>query len=112
METVIYSAIEQKCAELYCDLLAVNGVFDHIHIALTIPPSQNVAYVVGQVKGSSSREVNQSIELPERFQWQEGYGVLTFGEKVIPQVINYIERQKEHHAQNTALAYMEQMDEE
>ncbi len=111
IETVIYSAIERKCRELPCELLGVNGVSDHIHMALTIPPSQNVAYVVGQIKGASSREVNQSFDLPERFQWQEGYGVLTFGEKVMPLVLDYIARQKEHHAQDTALAYMEQMDE-
>ena len=70
LEAVIYSAIERKCQELDCELLGAGGALDHIHIALAIPPSHNVAHVVGQIKGASSRQVNQSFDMIERFELQ------------------------------------------
>lgn len=110
IEPIIFHAIEQKCLELRCQLLGINGTEDHIHLALSIAPSLCVADVIGQVKGVSSRTVNQTIP-QERFLWQESYGVLTFGEKVMPQVLTYIARQKEHHQQGTFSPYLEQTDE-
>lgn len=110
-ELTIFGAVERKCNQLRCELLGINGTTDHIHIALSIPPTHSVAHVVGQIKGVTSREVNQTFNMPDRFHWQESYSVLTFGEKVMPQVLNYIAHQKEHHAQNTVLHYLEPVDE-
>ena len=31
-------------------------------------------------------------------QWQTGYGVVSFGRKDLPWVIDYVRNQKEHHA--------------
>lgn len=111
METVIHEAIQKKCRQLGCELLAMNGTADHIHVALSIPPTQNAAYIVGQIKGAASREVNRTFQDDERFEWQEGYGLLTFGEKVMPKVIEYIAEQKSRHQNNSTHQYMERFDE-
>jgi hypothetical protein len=50
------------------------------------------------------------LTLDERFAWQEGYGVLSYGEKAIASVLDYIARQKEHHANGSSLPYLEQTD--
>jgi putative transposase len=64
------------------------------------------------VKGYSTHEVNAMFpELPTRFSWQTGYGVLTFGAKALPFVSDYIARQKEHHQDNALDLYLEQMEE-
>jgi len=54
--------------------------------------------MIGQLKGVSSREVNRMFALDTMFQWQESYGILTFSEREMPHILNYIAHQKEHHA--------------
>jgi hypothetical protein len=34
----------------------------------------------------------------KRLEWQRGFGVVSFGKKQLPWVLQYIARQKEHHA--------------
>jgi putative transposase len=100
-EPILFATIEQKVTALKCGLLAVNSAFDHIHLALTIPPSLAVAHVIGQIKGTTSHSLNNDFEPPERFEWQDGYGVLTFSEHAKSRICEYIARQKEHHAQGS-----------
>lgn len=107
IERMIFPTIAKKCEELGCELLGVNGVEDHIHIALTMPPNIAVGQVIGQLKGATSHVVNHNLELETKFRWQTGYGVLTFGEKVMPNVLAYIENQKQHHANSTTYNYLE-----
>jgi len=110
MEIVIHGAIRQKCQQLGCEVLAINGTTDHLHVALTKPPTQNAAYVVGQIKGAASREVNRAFPDDDHFEWQSGYGILTFGEKVMPKVIDYIAQQKTKHQNDDCYDYMERLD--
>jgi putative transposase len=87
-------------------------VSNRIHVAVTIPTRVAVAEWVRNVKGLSRREVNAMFpNLETHFSWQNSYGVLTFREGYLETVVNYIERQKEHHAQNTVNAYLERIEE-
>src|SRR5690606_21966553 len=111
--TVIFAAIEQKSAELRCPLLGLNAVTDHVHVAVNIAPSLAVSQWAGYVKGFSAHAVNASFtDLETTFKWQEGYGVVTFGEKNLPFVQAYIAQQKQHHAVGTVIAKLEQLDDE
>lgn len=109
-ESVIYAAIRQKATRFNSTIYAVNGVEDHIHIATTIPTSVAVSTWVGEIKGTSARAINTAFELDFRFHWQASYGVLTFGEKRLPFVVDYINRQKERHREDTIHPYLEKMD--
>lgn len=109
-EPVLFEAIQQKSSELKCPLLAVNAAFDHVHVAANITPSIAVATYVGALKGASSHALNTNFDNRERFRWQESYGVLTFGEKALPIVRDYIARQKDHHQSGTVNAYLETME--
>ncbi len=109
-ETIIQAATE-KSQTLDCAIQGINTVADHIHVAVCIPPKIAVAEWVRNIKGITAHEVNIMFpDLSERFRWQRGYGVLTFGAKMLPTVIGYIERQKEHHAENTVESYLEQIE--
>ncbi|MEZ4529465.1 MAG: IS200/IS605 family transposase [Thermomicrobiales bacterium] len=79
---------------------AIGGMPDHVHVAVSIPPSIAVAAYVQRLKGSSSRYLTKQITLPgiEGFAWQEHYGVTTFGERSLDAVVGYLERQADHHA--------------
>ena len=50
-----------------------------------------------KVKGESSICINQKGFLRTRFAWQEGYGAFSYAKSQVPQVIRYIQNQKEHH---------------
>lgn len=110
IEAVIFEIIRIKSTELGCPILAINGVSDHIHVAVCIPPKIAVAEWIGQVKGVSSHEINTMFpNLSTHFRWQKHYGVLTFGVRTLEYVTEYILRQKEHHP-NNIINYLEQTD--
>jgi REP element-mobilizing transposase RayT len=109
-ESILYAAIEKKSEELGCPVLAINGVSDHIHVAVNIRPGIAVGQWAGTVKGVSSRTLNSTFELTERFRWQPGYGVLTFGARRLSFVQDYIARQKDHHANGELEPYLEQIE--
>jgi putative transposase len=109
-EQVITAVIQQKSLDLKCTILAINMVSDHIHVAVRIPPSLSIATWVGHAKGVSARSINTDFQQPERFHWQEGYGVMTFGEKALEQVKEYIANQKQRHASRDLNRYLERSD--
>ena len=111
MEKVIFEAIEAKTRTMNGTIFAINGVEDHIHIALSLPPHVAGAEWIRNVKGLSAHNVNDSFpNLENRFRWQKGYGLLTFGANALPDVVRYIEQQKSHHANKTTNTYLERSD--
>jgi len=113
IETRLYQLIEDKSAELKTRILAIGGVADHIHIAVAIPPTVAVSEWVRLIKGYTAHEINEHFTvLDERFQWQAGYGVLTYGEKQLLFVTEYIRNQKAHHINHQTHDLLEQLDDE
>ncbi|MEO1289579.1 MAG: IS200/IS605 family transposase [Chloroflexota bacterium] len=111
IETLVLNAIKEKSHHLQSPIHGINTMPDHIHVAVTIPPSLSVAKWVQDIKGLSAYKIN--YEFPDReetFKWQKGYSVRTFGAKALPFVLNYINRQKEHHQNNTLEDYLEYLD--
>ena len=49
------------------------------------------------IKGDSSKWINQKGFVKGRFSWQEGYGAFSYGKSQVDQVINYIKNQEIHH---------------
>jgi putative transposase len=113
VESAIIAAVREKANTLESPILAANTVADHMHIAVSVPPKLAIAEWVRQIKGAASRSVNEQFPaLETAFGWQGSYGVLTFGAKHLEFVVSYVERQKEHHANNTLERYLEQIDDE
>ena len=73
-----------------------------VHVVVTIPPTVLISDLVDQLKGASSRAVNVTFPAGPHFAWQTGYGVVTFGTRVMGWVVAYVESQKPHPAANTA----------
>jgi putative transposase len=77
---------------------AIGFMPDHIHLAISIPPKAAAATVIGHMKGLSSRRINKEASRPnDPFAWQPEYGLLTFGERSLPDVVAYVENQREIH---------------
>ncbi len=96
MEEKVFSHIRKKANSIGCKLLSINGYYDHIHLLIEIPPKNSVANVIKILKGASS------FDFPDIF-WQRGYGALTVSERNLQPAINYINRQKDHHAHNSTI---------
>lgn len=79
-------------------LHALNGVADHVHIAVTVPPTLPTSDWIGELKGASAHYINHEICNRKVLQWQTGYGVVSFGTKDLPWIVAYVRNQKAHHA--------------
>ena len=75
-------------------LLAAGGTRNHVHLLLALPPAMPLAKAVQELKGNSSRWLNESIR---GFAWQRGYGAFGVSESRRESVIAYIAGQEEHH---------------
>ncbi len=105
-EKDLYGYIWGKATALECIPHAIGGMSDHTHVAISIPPKLCVATLIGQLKGASSHHVNERYA-GGSFMWQAEYGVLSFSEKALPTIVDYINHQKKHHADNTLNMSME-----
>lgn len=108
-EAYLLNEIRRIALGTKSELIAINCVEDHVHAAVSIPPSVSVAEWLRRVKGGSSHSMNQT-DPSLGFRWQEGYGVLTFGEKNLPFVEAYIMNEKQHHRDKTLLSRLEATD--
>ncbi len=91
---------------------AVGGIEDHVHISFSLPPKYDLANFIGKLKGASSHWVTHVLKHPGEFDWQRGYGVLSFAQKDLGRVVTYVQNQKEHHHVQTTNEEMEKWGEE
>lgn len=84
-------------------VLAINGMPDHLHILIGLRPTQSLSDLMQDVKGSSSKWINQKRFTKGKFSWQEGFGAFSYGKSQITQVIDYIKNQELHHQKRTFL---------
>jgi putative transposase len=88
----------------------IGGTETHIHLALSIEPTVKISELVGVLKGYSSHEVNRRAGMGKTvLQWQTGYGVVSFGTRDLPWVVDYLRNQKEHHAAGRTFERLERM---
>jgi putative transposase len=108
LEPGVYRYIRHKCRELGVMVYALNGTEDHLHLAASVPARLALADFIHDVKGSSSRFVNEQLG-GHTFRWQEGYGVLTFAKRDLKGLVAYIVGQKEHHRTSKVFAEWERV---
>jgi REP-associated tyrosine transposase len=77
--------------------VVINGVADHVHILLTIPPALSVASAVNKIKANSSKWIHEQRLLPPAFAWQTGYAAFSVSPSKVTEVIEYIRNQESHH---------------
>ncbi len=78
--------------------LAIGSVEDHMHLFVSMHPTESPANLIKLVKGNSSRFINEKGFVKRRFEWQEGYGVFSHSASEKERVSFYVEHQREHHA--------------
>jgi len=89
-------------------VLAINGMSDHIHLFFGMRPIQSLSDLMEDIKGHSSKWINQKGFTPGKFSWQEGYGAFSYSKSHENRVIDYVKDQPLHHKKKT---FMEEYNE-
>ena len=102
---LIHRALETPEAIVH----AVGGIEDHIHLAVSLPPTVEIAKWIGDIKGATSHHINHGPSGPGALAWQTGYGVVSFGKGDLPWVAKYVRNQREHHGAGKAIDRLERI---
>lgn len=89
--------------ETGCKTIIVNGVEDHVHCFVGLKPVVSASELMKKVKAKSSKYINDNNLTKHRFEWQEGYGIFSYGQSQIDAVYKYIQNQEAHHKKQTFL---------
>ena len=82
-------------------LLAINGMPNHIYVFIGMRPTQSISDLMQDIKGSSSKWINEKKFLPIKFEWQSGYGAFSYSKSHVERVIRYVQNQENHHKGQT-----------
>lgn len=93
----VFAVLGNLINETGCKTIIVNGVEDHVHCFLSLKPTVSISDLMKSVKAKSSKHINETRLLKERFEWQVGYGVFSYSKSAVKNVYNYIANQEEHH---------------
>lgn len=81
--------------------LQVGGIDNHIHACTMSKPIHAPSQIAQWLKGESSKWIHGEFPHLKNFAWQDGYGVFTVSKSNVPEVIEYIKNQREHHTKQT-----------
>ncbi|MBW3623066.1 MAG: IS200/IS605 family transposase [Armatimonadetes bacterium] len=101
IERDLYRYLSAVCEDDGCEVLAVGGMPDHVHLLVSFPNTLTLAELMQHVKGGSSRLITQKLLTGVPFHWQGSYGAFSVSAHDKEKVIRYILNQKQHHADNT-----------
>lgn len=111
VEPEVHGLLRGKAVGLGAQVFALNGMEDHVHLVVSIPPKLAVAEFIRQVKASTSTRLNKSGSLGRPFFWQDEYAVLSFDQKRLPRYVAYVRNQKIHHTRGELIPILERMGE-
>ena len=97
----IWGVIGNLVNECNCKTIIVNGVEDHVHCFVGLKPIVSVPELMKIVKGKSSKYINDNKLTNDHFEWQDGYGVFSYGQSQVDRVYKYIQNQEAHHKKQT-----------
>jgi putative transposase len=108
IESFTHNFIRNKCKTTKGVFFErVGGTQTHIHLAVRVEPSITPSEFIGDLKGSSSFETNKHLGR-KVLNWQRGYGVVSFSHKQLSWICNYIDNQKQHHADGKTIIKLEE----
>jgi putative transposase len=109
VETVVHQYLRHKLINTSGAFVhEIGGTENHVHVVVSVAPTILIGELIGRLKGASSHEANQKLGQGRKvLEWQDGYGVVSFGTKVLEWVKAYVRNQKEHHARGSVHARLE-----
>ena len=78
-------------------LLAAGGIFDHVHLLISVSQNISLSELMREVKSRTSAWINSRRLCRGRFGWQTGCSYFSVSASSLAAVERYISNQKEHH---------------
>ena len=78
-------------------MLAVHCMPDHTHLFVGFKPTILISDFVKEIKVETNEFINGKKWVKGKFNWQEGYGVFSYSQSHIDNVIKYIMNQEGRH---------------
>ena len=100
-ERELYAYVYGYCNNHKAKLYRIDGMPDHVHLLVSIPPHVAVSEFVRGLKYAAGQWLKQSPHFPRFDGWGEGYAAFSYSTSQIPYVKQYIISQKEHHQRVT-----------
>jgi putative transposase len=97
----IHAYLATICRDLSAEVVHVGGVADHVHIVTALPRTVSQAQFVERIKKASSKWIKTLDARWRGFFWQRGYGAFSVSPCQLESVLQYIDRQQEHHRART-----------
>ena len=104
LEVKLYQVLTEQAQHLGCQVLALGGVSDHVHLVVSMPSKHAPFDGAKQLKGASSAWVRRHVRphqpvSAEPFGWQDNYACFSLSRTHLKQAIYYVTHQKQHHAE-------------
>ena len=94
----VWSLIADSVRSYGAELIEVGGTENHVHVLIQVPPKISVVTLVGAMKRTSSKLINETGHL---FAWQQGYGCFSVSASSLEKVRTYIRHQEEQHKKHS-----------
>lgn len=101
IEQSIWSYMGGICRSHGVKALHIGGVEDHVHLLISLPTTMALSEWMRRLKGESSKWISGQWPALKAFSWQDGYGAFSVGQSQVADTIQYITRQREHHAKSS-----------
>jgi len=97
----LYEYMSRTLMNKKCYVYKAGGFHNHIHILISLHPTISLSNLVKDLKLSSASFIQKRKLFPHFKGWNEGYGAFTYTPEAIPNLIEYIKNQDEHHKKET-----------
>ena len=101
IEPDLYKYMSGTLRKMESPCLKIGGTANHLHLLVSQSKNIALAFLLEELKKSSSKWIKQQDTSFRSFKWQEGYGAFTIGQSNMAALKRYIESQKIHHRRRT-----------
>lgn len=84
-----------------CYSRRAGGWIDHVHIVCGLSRTIAIAELIQSIKSETSKWAKTRSPDLHDFAWQRGYGAFSVSQSNLESVIDYVDRQAEHHQRYT-----------
>lgn len=110
-QPMIFDYIGGTVRSLGAVSLRVGGWLDHVHLLVKLRTTHCVADFMRELKSSTSKHFNSTTSSLKKFGWQDGYGAFSVSGFRKEKVMEYIDRQEQHHrTEDSRTEYLRMLD--
>jgi putative transposase len=97
IEPILHQVLADTLTEQGCEVKAINGTENHVHLLFLLNPQRTLAEVIKNLKTHSAYHINQENLSNAKFGWSAGCGAFSIGESFVEKTEQYINDQKKTH---------------